>query len=66
LIGQLAISYEQGMNEMLSVGKSYLAYNKVDSIEEINSKIEAITTEQILETANEIFDPAKLSVLKYV
>ncbi len=65
LIGQLAISYEQGMNEMLSVGKSFLVYNKVDSIEVINSKIEAITTEQILETANEIFDLEKLSTLVF-
>ena len=63
LIGQLAISYEQGMNEMLSIGKSFLIYNKVETIEEINAKIEKITTEQLLDTANEIFDSVQLSSL---
>jgi predicted Zn-dependent peptidase len=65
LMGQLAISYELGLNEMLSIGKSYLAFNKADSIEEINAKIESITALQILATANEIFNPQKLSTLVY-
>lgn len=63
LIGQLAISYEMGLNEMLSIGKSYLVFDKVDSIEEINKKIDAITAEQVIETANEIFATKKLSTL---
>lgn len=63
LMGQLAIGYEQSLNEMLSMGKSFLVFNKVDTIEEINKKIVSITAEQILNTANEIFGPAKLSTL---
>jgi predicted Zn-dependent peptidase len=63
LIGQLAISYESGMNEMLSIGKSFLVFDKVDTIEQINSKIEAVTAEQLIETANEIFDTNSLSTL---
>jgi len=65
LMGQLAISYEQSLNEMLSMGKSFLEFNKIDSIEEINTKIESITTEQIQDVANDIFRPDKLSTLIY-
>lgn len=65
LLGQVAISLESNLNEMLSMGKSTLIYNKIDTIEEINRKIEAVTAKEILEVANEIFDPMKLSVLSY-
>jgi predicted Zn-dependent peptidase len=65
LIGQLAISYEHNLNEMLSMGKSFLVYKKVDTIEEINKKIESITASQILDAANEIFDKNKLSTLTF-
>jgi predicted Zn-dependent peptidase len=50
---------------MLSMGKSLLVFNRIDSLEEIRKKIEAVTSGQILETANEILDPDRLSVLKY-
>jgi predicted Zn-dependent peptidase len=63
LMGQLAIGYESGLNEMLSIGKSILFFNKVDTIEQINAKIEAVTASQLLEAANEIFDRDALSTL---
>ncbi len=65
LIGQIAISNESNSYEMLSMGKSVLIYNKVDSLLDINKKIEGITSEQIIEVANEIFDKDKLSWLTY-
>ncbi len=63
LIGQIAISYENNLNEMLSMGKSFLVFNKVDSIAEINQKINSVTAAQLMDTANEIFDPRQLSTL---
>ncbi len=63
LIGQVAISFESNMNEMLSMGKSMLLYNKIDSLEEINQKIEAVTGSQLLEAANEVLDPEDMSML---
>jgi predicted Zn-dependent peptidase len=63
LIGQLAISYDHNLNEMLSMGKSFLVYKKVDTIEDINRKIENITAMQLMEAANEIFELKKLSTL---
>lgn len=65
LIGQLAIAYESNLSEMLSMGKGYLHLNKVDTINEIYRKIEKITSEELLEIANEIFSPAQMSILIY-
>ncbi len=65
IIGQLAISFESNLNEMLSIGKSYLAFNKVDSIENMVQKIEKITASELLAIANEVFDPKQLSTLIY-
>lgn len=66
LIGQIAISAEINENQMLSIGKSLLAYNKVESLESICSKIESITSSQIMEITNDIFSPEKISSLTYL
>jgi predicted Zn-dependent peptidase len=47
----------------MSIGKSHLAYEHIDSLKEINAKIEAITAMQLIDTANEILDPKNLSTL---
>jgi len=65
MIGQIAISQESNVNELLSIGKSVLAYDKVESIEQILKEIEEINAEQLLEVANEVFDPKQLSLLIY-
>jgi predicted Zn-dependent peptidase len=63
--GYLARSYENHEHLMLSLGKSLLVFNKVEPADEIYRKIEAITSSQILETANEIFNRESMSVLIY-
>jgi predicted Zn-dependent peptidase len=63
IIGQLAISVENLENQMLSIGKSYLVYGKVDTMETIYRKIENITAVQLREVANEILNKEKLSSL---
>jgi predicted Zn-dependent peptidase len=65
LQGQVAISFESNLHEMLSIGKSLLMYNKIDTIEQINEKIERITASDLLEVANEVFDPSQLSMLVF-
>ncbi len=65
ILGQIAISSENNENQMLSMAKSMLVFNKVDSLEEISRKIDAITAGEILEVANEIFEEAGLSYLIY-
>ena len=65
LIGQIAISSENRDDLMLTLGKSFLLYNKIDSLPVIYEKIENITSEMILEIANEILDEKSLSTLIY-
>jgi predicted Zn-dependent peptidase len=63
LIGQMAIASDHNENLMMSIGKSYLVFDKVESLEEINRQIEAITEKQFLDVANEILDSKTLSTL---
>jgi predicted Zn-dependent peptidase len=63
--GYLARGYENYENLMLSFGKSLLVFDRIESLEETCSKIDNITSSELLATANEILDPAKLSTLIY-
>ena len=65
LIGQLAIAQENNCNLMQSIAKSYQAFGKVESIEDTNQKIMAITAEDIQEVAQEIFREDQLSTIIY-
>lgn len=65
LMGQMAISSEQKENFALSLGKSYLRYGKIEDLESVKKRIEAITASQLKEIAVEMFDPKDLSVLIY-
>ena len=64
-MGQIAISSENKENYMLVMGKSMLVFNKLDSLEEVSRKIDAITENMILDIANEILHPENLSTLIY-
>jgi predicted Zn-dependent peptidase len=66
LIGNIALAQESKVNLMLSLGKSILLFNKVDTLSSIYKKIESITPEKILETANLVFDAKQLSRLTYL
>ncbi len=50
---------------MLSIGKSYLLHNQIESLEKIYDKIDKISSMKIMEIANEILDPNQLSYLLY-
>ena len=63
--GYLARSYENHESLMLSLGKTLLVYNEIDSFEDICRKIDCITSSDLLDIANEIFDRSKLSTLIY-
>lgn len=65
LIGQLAIAAESYSNLMLNIGKSHMIFGQVDTLDETNRKIELISSEKIMEVANEIFDQKQLSILTY-
>ncbi len=63
--GYLARGYENHENLMLSLGKSLLVFNKIDTLEEICRKIDNLSASELLNIANEVFDPAGLSTLIY-
>jgi predicted Zn-dependent peptidase len=63
--GYLARGYENHESLMLSLGKSLIVFNKIDSIEEIYRKIDSISAFELLDTANDIFESSKLSTLIY-
>ena len=66
LMGQMAMNEESNIGLMLMLGKSMLTLNKVESLNNIFDKIKLISSEDILEVANDIFDTEKLSMLTYL
>ena len=65
LIGQMAIASEQKENLALSLGKSFLRYGKLEDLETVKKRIEAITAVELQKIANEMYNPDELSVLIY-
>ncbi|MFZ2339969.1 MAG: pitrilysin family protein [Bacteroidales bacterium] len=63
--GYLARGYENHESLMLSLGKSLLIFNKIERLEDTYKKIDKITSSELMEMANEVFDPAGLSTLIY-
>ena len=62
-IGQIALGEENRMGLIISMSKSLLDFNRVDSLEEVFAKINTVNAPQLLEIANEMFDPKQLSSL---
>lgn len=65
LKGQMTIAAENKENLMLSLGKSYLLYQKVDDLDEVYKRIDSITAMDLMGIANEVFDRNQLSLLIY-
>ena len=51
------------LHYLLGAGKSLLVHNEIDTLEEVYKKVQAVTAEQIMEVAEEIF--AQTSTLIY-
>lgn len=63
LLGQLAISSDNGETQCLSMGKGLLAYNSVITEKQTGEKVEAVTAEEVQQAAIKIFAQEKLSKL---
>lgn len=66
LLGQLAVSGDNGETQCLSMGKGLLSFGKLNSGEENKEMIEAITAEEIRQMARRIFNRDNLSRLIYI
>lgn len=66
LLGQIAISGDNGETQCLSMGKSLLAYGKVSDGKDNKALVEAITAADVQDMAQKIFDKDKVSKLIYI
>lgn len=66
LLGQIAISGDNGETQCLSMGKSLLAYGKISTSKDNKASVDAITAQDIQEMAQKIFDKNRLSKLIYI
>lgn len=66
LLGQLAISSDNGETQCLSMGKGLISYGKITDGKETRDLIDAITAEDIKEMACKIFAHENLSRLIYI
>lgn len=64
-LGQLAISNDSRESAFLAMGKSVLFFGKFDSLARIAQRIEAITSENLQQAAQELFYPDRLFTLTY-
>jgi predicted Zn-dependent peptidase len=65
LKGYLTRGLENHESLMLSMGKSLLVFDRIDTIEEICKKIDEVSASEIIDIANEVLDPSRLSTLIY-
>lgn len=65
MIGQITLSSENYENMMLSIGKSFLIYGKVDELDTICSEVSHISPELLWQVAQDIFAADRQSVLIY-
>jgi predicted Zn-dependent peptidase len=61
-IGQMRLGLESTSNQMMWIGEHLLAYGFVQSPDEIERKIEAVTTQQIQEVSATLFRDNHLNV----
>ena len=65
IIGQITVAGDNFENLALDMGKTFLHYDRYESQEELFARIDALTSSQLLEVANEMFDEAGLTTLIY-
>ena len=65
LIGQICVASDNFENNALSMAKTFLHYNKFENLAVVCKRIEALTADDLLEVANEMFAEEYLSTLIY-
>lgn len=65
LMGYQAISYESNSNKLIGYGKSFLIFNEVKTLRDVQQEVNELTSSQLMEIANEVFDEKALSTVIY-
>ena len=63
LIGQVALSNESGMNDLLSMVRAGFFEEHIETLPETIAKLEKITASDLLEIANDVYDKNKVNLL---
>lgn len=63
LMGQIALSQENNLALAIALGRSLMHYDRIDTIEDVYAKINAVTADDVIDIANEIFALNQLSTL---
>ncbi|HZY35699.1 MAG TPA: pitrilysin family protein [Mucilaginibacter sp.] len=64
-IGQIALAEENRMSLIISMAKSLLDFNYIDTLPQIFDKINAVTAQQLLEISNEMLDIDRMTTLVF-
>lgn len=64
-IGQIALGEENRLGLLISMAKSLIDYNKIDSLETVFKKIEEVSSSQLLHIANEMLGADTLTSLTF-
>ncbi|HEY0177067.1 MAG TPA: pitrilysin family protein [Pedobacter sp.] len=64
-IGQIALGEENRIGLIISMAKSLIDYDRIDDLETVFRKIEAVTTAEMAAIADEILDEKNLSALTF-
>lgn len=65
LIGQILVASDNFENNALGMAKTFLHYNKFEDLDIVCKRIDALTANNLLEVANEMFAEEYLSTLIY-
>lgn len=65
LVGQLALSSESGLGELLSMTRSAYSQEGIEPLSETVKKIRNLSSDDILNVANEIFDNKNINLMIY-
>ena len=65
LLGQIIVASDNNENNALGMAKTYLHYNRYETLSELFRRIEALTPAQLLDVAGDVLAEERLSVLIY-
>ena len=66
IMGQLAMAEENNVNLMLMMGKSLLDIGRIDTIENVFNQIMKMTSVELQEVANEVFEIDNMNYLYFI
>ncbi|MCC5920577.1 MAG: insulinase family protein [Cyclobacteriaceae bacterium] len=65
LIGQMAMSEENNLANMIGLGRQLLDHDRLISFQEVADKVRSITADQVQDVSIDTFDDSKISTLIY-